>query len=512
GRREAVNGTAAPIPDLDNISVPPSTVTAGLPESVPSIIVDTAEENEDHVESLPEAPQAGVPPFAITPQDTISPSNITTNPPVTEIQPPAPELVEPTTPISVVDAPSEAVDGTIPLSPDASFVPDPPIPPQTAETRPTPPSFLEETSSGAINEDNEDEALLNGSTTPHALDSLNETEGGLPPVKAASGLPESTDCLEPSSEATDAESLSSLTPVMVSPNGHAHVDTVEVAKSEAVVSDVETSAVDGDVSQPSHSATEELSNTVISNDGGISLLVEEPPFLAYTNGHAHIDTINATKHEAPVADVETSASGVDGDLSQSNLSPQEQLSDAEVAKEGDISPQVGEPPEEEIRNGFEDTDSRDHTNLNSTHESKLEISPLQAPPSPPAKEKTFSDLDLDLDNAPPPLLSLSSNIPKVLFIPKPPPPPTHPLLAELAKAKHRYDALQRSLRDCHLALETLSMSLISSPSMVTGHVPVDALKTAVQRLTDYTEDARVELEIQIADEELVAIGFETLLQ
>ncbi|KAG6850003.1 hypothetical protein H0H93_002621 [Arthromyces matolae] len=38
-----VDATGAPIPNPDNISVAPSTVTAGLPESVPSIIVDTVE-------------------------------------------------------------------------------------------------------------------------------------------------------------------------------------------------------------------------------------------------------------------------------------------------------------------------------------------------------------------------------------------------------------------------------------------------------------------------------------
>ncbi|KAG6892134.1 hypothetical protein C0992_001716, partial [Termitomyces sp. T32_za158] len=39
----------------------------------------------------------------------------------------------------------------------------------------------------------------------------------------------------------------------------------------------------------------------------------------------------------------------------------------------------------------------------------------------------------------------------------------------------------------------------------------EALSTAVQRLNDYTEDARVELEIRIADEEIVGRGFEMML-
>ncbi|KAF8065372.1 hypothetical protein FPV67DRAFT_1628753 [Lyophyllum atratum] len=89
----------------------------------------------------------------------------------------------------------------------------------------------------------------------------------------------------------------------------------------------------------------------------------------------------------------------------------------------------------------------------------------------------------------------------------------HPLLAELSKAKHRYDDLQRALRDCHLALETLSSSVSKTlePRSNSGSVQPDVLRTALQRLNDYTEDARVELEIRMADEALVARGFETLL-
>ncbi|KAF8881486.1 hypothetical protein BD779DRAFT_1675431 [Infundibulicybe gibba] len=57
-------------------------------------------------------------------------------------------------------------------------------------------------------------------------------------------------------------------------------------------------------------------------------------------------------------------------------------------------------------------------------------------------------------------------------------PAPHPLIAQLAQTRHRYDDLKHTF-------ET--------------------------RLSDYTEDARVELEIRIADEELLARGFETIL-
>ncbi|TFY71550.1 hypothetical protein EVG20_g1436 [Dentipellis fragilis] len=91
--------------------------------------------------------------------------------------------------------------------------------------------------------------------------------------------------------------------------------------------------------------------------------------------------------------------------------------------------------------------------------------------------------------------------------PDTPPPAQDPLLAELAKARTRYDTLQRAFRDCHLALRDLTQTiptLASSPTL-------SVLQTAVSRLDDFNEDTRVELEIRIADEERIARGYETLL-
>ncbi|KAG5649943.1 hypothetical protein H0H81_001374 [Sphagnurus paluster] len=125
--------------------------------------------------------------------------------------------------------------------------------------------------------------------------------------------------------------------------------------------------------------------------------------------------------------------------------------------------------------------------------SKPTDEPTQRPPSPAASSL------LPILTSPP----LTFSKPAYLDIPKPPP---HPLLSELAETQHRYDVLQRAFRDCHLALESLSI-----PSAGGGAAPPDVLRTALQRLNDYTEDARVELEIRIADEALVARGYETLL-
>ena len=122
-------------------------------------------------------------------------------------------------------------------------------------------------------------------------------------------------------------------------------------------------------------------------------------------------------------------------------------------------------------------------------------------------------------------------------------------LDSLESVKSRYDTLQRVFRDCHRALDGLKAELrtsmpLPSPadhvkpsrarrlsSWLTGSRPSSptlgtssnaphsdtsrkeavVLNTAVQRLDDFCEDARVELEILVADEARIANGYEALL-
>jgi hypothetical protein len=88
-------------------------------------------------------------------------------------------------------------------------------------------------------------------------------------------------------------------------------------------------------------------------------------------------------------------------------------------------------------------------------------------------------------------------------------PPSPPLLAELGDTKTRYDELQRSFRDCHLALRELGQTLQALPT--TTSLPTTALQTIFARLDDFSEDVRVEVEIRITDEERIARGYATLL-
>ncbi|KAI9446192.1 hypothetical protein H4582DRAFT_1904179 [Lactarius indigo] len=84
-----------------------------------------------------------------------------------------------------------------------------------------------------------------------------------------------------------------------------------------------------------------------------------------------------------------------------------------------------------------------------------------------------------------------------------------PLLSELGNTKTRYDELQRAFRDCHLALRELDQTLQALPTA--SSLPTSALQIVFGRLDDFNEDARVELEIRIADEERIARGYATLL-
>ena len=79
------------------------------------------------------------------------------------------------------------------------------------------------------------------------------------------------------------------------------------------------------------------------------------------------------------------------------------------------------------------------------------------------------------------------------------------MLSELDNVSNRYDELQNSFQSCHTTLQALKNTVheLANPSSV-FHIAVD-------RLDDYCEDARVELEIRVADEERITRGYQALL-
>ena len=87
-------------------------------------------------------------------------------------------------------------------------------------------------------------------------------------------------------------------------------------------------------------------------------------------------------------------------------------------------------------------------------------------------------------------------------------PKRRELLDKLSSVKSRYDNLQKAFRGCHAALKELTKSLSLIPQSDT----LGIVRITVQRLDDFNEDTRVELEIRSADEERITQGFRTLLR
>ena len=85
----------------------------------------------------------------------------------------------------------------------------------------------------------------------------------------------------------------------------------------------------------------------------------------------------------------------------------------------------------------------------------------------------------------------------------------HTLLDALMKVTHRYDELQRAFRNCHLTLAKMKNDI--APISLASQTGIPVIQNVLYRLDDFCEDAQVELEIRIADEERIAKGFETLL-
>ncbi|KAF9443210.1 hypothetical protein P691DRAFT_426898 [Macrolepiota fuliginosa MF-IS2] len=151
-------------------------------------------------------------------------------------------------------------------------------------------------------------------------------------------------------------------------------------------------------------------------------------------------------------------------------------------------------------------------------ETKLEPeTPPEVTRAEPLADNGDTPLDLDTDGPielpPPP----SPVIVPQLMLPLSSPPPTpspHPLIHELQNTtRTRYTSIQRAFHDCHLALDSLKSSSrnASAPAPANAVVPQEVLKEIVQRLDDYLEDVRVELEIRVLDEEVLGRGYEALL-
>ena len=213
------------------------------------------------------------------------------------------------------------------------------------------------------------------------------------------------------------------------------------------------------------------------------------------------------------------------------LSPSQVAQETEISSEDPVSSGLpsAEPPivsPQTILTSFEHTPTTvatlHHPTPRSSIGSPAFLSPRSSPSSPSASipVNTDSAISASLSLQDTTSASTTTNEPNITS------PPTSPgsspslpssqhhlpsnLLTELGKTTTRYDELQHAFRDCHLALRELSQILQALPPS-TSALPTSALQTILARLDDFNEDARVELEIRIADEERVARGYATLL-
>ncbi|KAG8829439.1 hypothetical protein FRC17_006567 [Serendipita sp. 399] len=84
------------------------------------------------------------------------------------------------------------------------------------------------------------------------------------------------------------------------------------------------------------------------------------------------------------------------------------------------------------------------------------------------------------------------------------------IVQALRKKRPQYLALQAAFDGCHESISQVQSSILSAQAEIPSLSKyIDA---AVERLNDYCEDARVELEILISDEARISQGYETLLQ
>ena len=155
----------------------------------------------------------------------------------------------------------------------------------------------------------------------------------------------------------------------------------------------------------------------------------------------------------------------------------------------------------------------------------VHVSPVDPEPSPTAIDRDVSpteDASLPVHNLKRPSATLSltpqssvSEIRSPMSSVRTPSPAIEPedpkrreLLEKLSSVKSRYDDLQKAFRGCHTTLKELTKSL----SLIPQSDAIALVRITVQRLDDFNEDTRVELEIRSADEERVTQAFQTLLR
>ncbi|KZT09677.1 uncharacterized protein LAESUDRAFT_741912 [Laetiporus sulphureus 93-53] len=137
--------------------------------------------------------------------------------------------------------------------------------------------------------------------------------------------------------------------------------------------------------------------------------------------------------------------------------------------------------------------------------SEAENEPTTSGQMPVAVGNVFMPIQSDAPDAIPPS---SSQLFTATSAPTIVPAKVPSLLPNLHNVKQRYNTLQHGFRDCYLALKEMKKGLMQLPKNLEMAL---VLQKAVERLVDFNEDARVELEIRVTDEARITSGYEALL-
>lgn len=142
----------------------------------------------------------------------------------------------------------------------------------------------------------------------------------------------------------------------------------------------------------------------------------------------------------------------------------------------------------------------DPSRVQSQKEPSTTITPHPEPEPEPIPPIVFSEPLTPLPAASP-LLSSSLQ------------PELQKLFDGLEETSTRYTQLQSEFSNCHRTLVELKQTFAqrSTNESLQSRPPNPVLRMAIERLDDYCEDARVELEILVADEARIAQGYQTLL-
>ncbi|KAG9050898.1 hypothetical protein FS837_001552 [Tulasnella sp. UAMH 9824] len=137
-------------------------------------------------------------------------------------------------------------------------------------------------------------------------------------------------------------------------------------------------------------------------------------------------------------------------------------------------------------------------------------------PKPSPVPQLLSPIVIDTPVAGAVTPSVSSSIPVTPHSAKPTSPfssPFAPLLVDLSQVSTRYESTSTALRNCSALLSRLKADFAGAtlqlPSPPPATVPI--FRSYLDRISDFLEDCRVELEIRVADEARLAKGFETML-